>query len=109
MCQFWGWEPVFVEIPFDMSFTSIVSGEIDCYWNAVTKTEERLEYATFTNEYISFETEYEKLGTYFPAYETYSVPFKKGDYDTVQLVNIALEEARNDGTIEYLKYKYGIE
>ena len=109
VCNFWNWDYHFVEIPFDMAFSSIVSGQVDCYWNAVMKTEERTEYAIFTKEYLTIETEYEKLGTYFPSYEKYSVPFQKGDNDTVQLVNIALEEAQKDGTIEYLKYKYGIE
>ena len=109
VCDFWGWECSFVEIPFDMSFTAIKTGQIDCYWNAISKTEERMEYATFTNEYVSFDMEYEEDGEWYTSNEVYSVPFRKGDYDTVQLVNIALEEAQKDGTIEYLKYKYGIE
>ena len=92
-----------------MGFTAIKAGQIDCYWNAITKTEERLEYATFTDDYIQYLYEYEDDGEWYTSHEVYSVPFQKGDYDTVQLVNIALEEAQNDGTIEYLKYKYGIE
>lgn len=109
VCDFWGWDCSFVEIPFDMSFTAIKAGQIDCYWNAITKTEERMEYATFTDDYIQYLYEYEEDGEWYTSYEVYSVPFQKGDYDTVQLVNIALEEAQKDGTIEYLKYKYGIE
>lgn len=109
VCDFWGWECSFVEIPFDMKFVAINSGEIDCYWNGVTKTEEREEICSFTNDYISFDMEYEEDGEWYTSHEVYSVPFRKGDYDTVQLVNIALEEAQKDGTIEYLKYKYGIE
>ena len=53
--------------------------------------------------------EYEEDGEWYTSHEVYSVPFRKGDYDTVQLVNIALEEAQKDGTIAYLKSKYGIE
>lgn len=109
VCDFWGWDYSFVEIPFDMGFTAIKAGQIDCYWNAITKTEERMEYATFTDDYIQYLYEYEDDGEWYTSHEVYSVPFQKGDYDTVQLVNIALEEAQNDGTIEYLKYKYGIE
>ena len=109
VCDFWGWECSFVEIPFDMKFVAINSGKIDCYWNGVAKTEEREEICSFTNDYISFDMEYEEDGEWYTSHEVYSVPFRKGDYDTVQLVNIALEEAQKDGTIEYLKYKYGIE
>ena len=109
VCDFWGWDCSFVEIPFDMKFVAINSGEIDCYWNAITKTEERMEYATFTNDYVDYLYETEEDGEWYPSHEFYSIPFRKGDYDTVQLVNIALEEAQKDGTIEYLKYKYGIE
>ena len=109
ICNFWGWDCSFVEIPFDMSFTAIKTGEIDCYWNAITKTEERMENATFTNEYIEFILDYDDGVEKYTSHEVYSVPFRKGDYDTVQLVNIALEEAEKDGTIAYLKYKYGIE
>lgn len=109
VCQFWGWEPVFVEIPFDMSFSAIKTGQIDCYWNAITKTEERMEYATFTNDYVEYVYETDENGEWYTSHDVYSVPFRKGDYDTVQLVNIALEEAEKDGTIAYLKYKYGIE
>ena len=109
VCDFWGWDCSFVEIPFDMGFTAIKEGQIDCYWNAITKTEERMEYATFTDDYIQYLYEYEEDGEWYTSHEVYSVPFRKGDYDTVQLVNIALEEAQKDGTIAYLKSKYGIE
>lgn len=109
VCDFWGWDCSFVEIPFDMKFVAINSGEIDCYWNAITKTEEREELCTFTNEYVSYDMQYEENGEWYISHEIYSVPFRKGDYDTVQLVNIALEEAKKDGTIEHLKFKYGIE
>lgn len=109
VCQFWGWDVNFVEIPFDMKFNAINSGEIDCYWNGITKTDEREEICTFTNDYVSFDMQYEEDGEWYTSHEVYSVPFRKGDYDTVQLVNIALEEAEKDGTIAYLKYKYGIE
>ena len=109
VCDFWGWDCSFVEIPFDMSFTAIKTGQIDCYWNAITKTEERMENATFTNDYIDFILDYDDGVEKYTSHEVYSVPFRKGDYDTVQLVNIALEEAEKDGTIAYLKYKYGIE
>lgn len=109
VCDFWGWDCSFVEIPFDMSFTAIKTGQIDCYWNAITKTEERMNNATFTNDYVEYTYETEEDGEWYTSHEVYSVPFRKGDYDTVQLVNIALEEAEKDGTIDYLKYKYGIE
>lgn len=108
VCDFWGWDCSFVEIPFDMKFVAINSGEIDCYWNAVTKTEERMEYATFTNEYVAYDYETEEDGEWYTSHDTYSVPFRKGDYDTVYLVNIALDEAQKDGTIAHLKWKYGI-
>ena len=109
VCKFWGWNVTFTEIPFDQKFTAIKSGRIDCYWNGITKTEEREELCTFTNDYVSFDMQYEEDGEWYTSHETYSVPFRKGDYDTVQLVNIALEEAKKDGTIEHLKFKYGIE
>jgi len=109
VCNFWGWNVAFTEIPFDQKFTAINTGKIDCYWNGITRTEEREELCTFTNDYVSFNMEYEEDGEWYMSHEVYSVPFRKGDYDTVQLVNIALEEAQKDGTIEYLKYKYGIE
>ncbi len=108
VCDFWGWECSFVDIPFDMKFIEINSGKIDCYWNGITKTEEREEICAFTNDYISFEMEYEEDGESYTSHEVYSVPFRKDDYDTVQLVNIALDEAQKDGTIAYLKQKYGI-
>lgn len=107
--QFWGWQPKFIEIPFDQSFPSIVNGTVDCYWNAITKTEERMEYATFTNDYVEYLYETEEDGEWYSSHDVYSVPFQKGDYDMVNLVNIALEEEKKDGTIAYLKYKYGIE
>lgn len=109
VCDFWGWECSFVEIPFDMSFTAIKTGQIDCYWNGITKTEERSEMCLFTNEYISYDMEYEEDSEWYTSHEVYSVPFRKDDNDTVQLVNIALDEAQKDGTIAYLKQKYGIE
>ena len=68
-----------------------------------------MEYATFTNDYVEYDYETEEVGEWYISHEVYSVPFRKGDYDTVQLVNIALEEAQKDGTIAYLKSKYGIE
>ena len=108
VCKFWGWNVAFTEIPFDQKFTAIKSGRIDCYWNGVTRTEEREEQCTFTDEYVSFDIQYEEDGEWYTSHEVYSVPFRKGDYDTVQLVNIALEEAKNDGTIEHLKFKYSI-
>ena len=109
VCRFWGWDVAFAEIPFDQKITAINAGKIDCYWNGITRTEEREELCTFTNDYVSFDMEYEENGELYTSHEVYSVPFRKGNYDTVQLVNIALEEAQKDGTIEYLKYKYGIE
>lgn len=109
VCQFWGWQPEFIYIPLDQSFPSIANGTVDCYWSAITKTEERMEYATFTNDYVEYLYETEEDGEWYSSHDVYSVPFQKGDYDTVNLVNIALEEAKKDGTIAYLKYKYGIE
>lgn len=109
VCDFWGWDCSFVEIPFDMKFDAIKSGQIDCYWNGITKTEEREELCTFTNDYVEYTYQTEEDGEWQTWHDVYSVPFRKGDYDTVQLVNIALEEAEKDGTIAYLKYKYGIE
>lgn len=109
VCDFWGWDCSFVEMPFDMGFTAIKTGQIDCYWNAITKTEERMENATFTNDYVEYTYETDENGEWQTWHESYSVPFRKGDYDTVQLVNIALDEAQKDGTIAYLKSKYGIE
>ena len=109
VCDFWGWDCSFVEIPFDMKFDAINSGRIDCYWNGITKTEEREELCTFTNDYVEYTYQTEEDGEWQTWHDVYSVPFRKDDYDTVQLVNIALEEAEKDGTIAYLKYKYGIE
>ena len=109
VCDFWGWDVSFVEIPFDMSLTSVMRGEIDCYWNGVTKTEERAEMCTFTNPYIEFDLDYDDGVEKYTSHEVYSVPFGKDDYDTVELVNIALDEAQKDGTIAHLKWKYGIQ
>ncbi len=109
VCQFWGWKPTFVEIPFEDSFPSIMEGKVDCYWNAVTATEERAEISTFTNSYLETDVDYEDVdGTWGVSHEIYSVPFQKYDYLTVHLTNIALEVAKADGTIDDLKYKYGI-
>lgn len=109
VCDFWGWDYSFIEIPFDMKFAAIEAGQIDCYWNGVTKTEERMENATFTNDYVEYTMQYEEDGEWHTSQECYAVPFKKGEYDLVELVNIALEEAQKDGTIEHLKWKYEIQ
>lgn len=109
VCDFWGWEPEFIEIPFEESFESLQNGIVDCYWSCVTKTEEREEYSTFSNSYVTYDYEYEDNGEWYTDNETLFVPFQKGDYDTVNLVNIALEEAQMDGTIDVLKLIYGIE
>jgi len=109
VCDFWGWDYSFIEIPFDMKFAAIEAGQIDCYWNGVTKTEERMENATFTNDYVEYTMQYEEDGEWYTSQECYAVPFKKGEYDLVELVNIALEEAQKDGTIEHLKWKYEIQ
>ena len=51
-----------------MGFTAIKAGQIDCYWNAITKTEERMEYATFTDDYIQYLYEYEDDGEWYTSH-----------------------------------------
>lgn len=100
VCEYYGWKPIFVEIPFDASFASIQNGTIDCYWSGMAKNEERMKVSDFTDVYLS---------TYIDGeYEDFSVPCTKGDSELVNKINKALQAARENGTIQDLKIKYGL-
>ncbi|MBR3942120.1 MAG: transporter substrate-binding domain-containing protein [Clostridia bacterium] len=117
-----GYDIEFTDMSFDALMPSVVNGEVDCAVSAITVTEERESIIDFSREYLKTQTiTFDENGNRSVKYgEQYAVVFKEGladslyeqaeelteDQNLYRLVDTALKELSNDGTVTKLIEKY---
>ncbi len=108
-----GYEIEYFNMDFDKLIPAVVSGEVDCAISAITVTEQRESVVDFTNAYLSSSDI--RLST--PNQENYAIVFQQdadakakaeGKDSAYLLVSNAIVEMINDGTIDKLIDKYGL-
>ncbi len=91
-----GVEVEFSEIDFDRFLTMLDEKSIDCFWSGIASTEEREEYASFTEPYLA------------DGELAYSVACRR-DSDLTGCLNAAIRDLYADGTVGKIAAAYDME
>ena len=117
-----GFDIEFVNMSFDMLIPAVVSGEVDCAVSAITFTEERDSIIDYSRHYLkTYNITFDENGKRYRKYgEQYAIVFREGvshspcedlsqpteDETLYILIDKALRELSNDGTVMKLIEKY---
>ena len=114
-----GFDIEFVDMPFDKLIPSVVSGEVDCVISCITITKERESVIDYSNPYLIANVTYKDGEDWAKSKEKYAIVFPNMDKTSIKSsvtpeefvysqINIAIEELRDNHTIEKLVEKYNL-
>ena len=114
-----GYGVEFVNMSFDKLIPSVVNGEVDCSISAITITKERESVIDFSNPYLIANVTYKDGEDWAKSKEKYAIVFPSMDKTSIKSsvtpeesiysqINIAIEELRDNHTIEKLVEKYNL-
>ena len=114
-----GYGVEFVNMPFDKLIPAVISGEVDCAISAITITKERESVIDFSNPYLIANVTYKDGEDWAKSKEKYAIVFPNMDKTSIKSsvtpeefvysqINIAIEELRDNHTIEKLVEKYNL-
>lgn len=113
-----GFDIDFVNMSFDKLIPAVVSGEVDCAISAISITEERKSVIDYSIPYLTAIVSFKEGEEWLKDKEKYAIIFPKTDRISkssitpeeyiYSQVNIAIEELRDDHTIEKLIEKYDL-
>ena len=114
-----GFDIEFVNMSFDKLIPAVVNGEVNCAISAITITKERESIIDFSNPYLIANVTYKDGEDWAKSKEKYAIVFPSMDKTSIKSsvtpeesifseINIAIEELRDDHTIEKLVEKYNL-
>ncbi len=117
-----GYEIEWVALSFDALIPAVQSGNVDCAISAIAKTEERAKLVDYSIPYLNAKVTYVEDGLTDTSIEQYGIIFNEnaeekgklheaagtGFSSLYNVINNALSELIEDGTIEKLGEKYEI-
>ena len=114
-----GFDIEFVNMSFDKLIPAVVNGEVNCAISAITITKERESVIDFSNPYLIANVTYKDGEDWAKSKEKYAIVFPSMDKTSIKSsvtleesiysqINIAIEELRDDHTIEKLVEKYNL-
>lgn len=114
-----GYGVEFVNMPFDKLIPSVVNGEVDCAISAITITKERESVIDYSIPYLFANVIYKDGEDWSKDKENYAIVFPNMEKTSIKSsitpeeylysqINIAIEELRDDHTIEKLIEKYNL-
>lgn len=104
VCSNLGLSPVFMEINWDDRVSLLNSGEIDCVWNGMVKSDRIKNSMVMSDVYLTQLVNYDGVDST----EELVIGFKPGS-SLVSKINSALSKAKENGIIDNLKSKYNID
>ena len=114
-----GFDIEFVNMSFDKLIPAVVNGEVNCAISAITITKERESVIDFSNPYLIANVTYKDGEDWAKSKEKYAIIFPSMDKTSIKSsvtpeesiysqINIAIEELRDNHTIEKLVEKYNL-
>ena len=114
-----GFDIEFVNMSFDKLIPAVVNGEVNCAISAITITKERESVIDFSNPYLIANVTYKDGEDWAKSKEKYAIVFPSMDKTSIKSsvtpeeslysqINIAIEELRDDHTVEKLVEKYNL-
>ena len=114
-----GFDIEFVNMSFDKLIPAVVNGEVDCAISAITITKERESIIDYSNPYLIANVTYKDGEDWAKSKEKYAIVFPSMDKTSIKSsvtpeefvysqINIAIEELRDNHTIEKLVEKYNL-
>ena len=114
-----GFDIEFVNMSFDKLIPAVVNGEVNCAISAITITKERESVIDYSNPYLIANVTYKDGEDWAKSKEKYAIVFPSMDKTSIKSsvtpeesiysqINIAIEELRDDHTIEKLVEKYNL-
>ena len=114
-----GFDIEFVNMSFDKLIPAVVNGEVNCAISAITITKERESVIDFSNPYLIANVTYKDGEDWAKSKEKYAIVFPSMDKTSIKSsvtpeefvysqINIAIEELRDNHTIEKLVEKYNL-
>ena len=114
-----GFDIEFVNMSFDKLIPAVVNGEVNCAISAITITKERESVIDFSNPYLIANVTYKDGEDWAKSKEKYAIVFPNMDKTSIKSsvtpeefvysqINIAIEELRDNHTIEKLVEKYNL-
>ena len=114
-----GFDIEFVNMSFDKLIPAVVNGEVNCAISAITITKERESVIDFSNPYLIANVTYKDGEDWAKSKEKYAIVFPGMDKTSIKSsftpeesiysqINIAIEELRDNHTIEKLVEKYNL-
>ena len=114
-----GFDIEFVNMSFDKLIPAVVNGEVNCAISAITITKERESVIDFSNPYLIANVTYKYGEDWAKSKEKYAIVFPSMDKTSIKSsvtpeesiysqINIAIEELRDNHTIEKLVEKYNL-
>ena len=114
-----GFDIEFVNMSFDKLIPAVVNGEVNCAISAITITKERDSVIDYSIPYLIANTTYKDGEDWAKSKEKYAIVFPSMDKTSIKSsvtpeesifseINIAIEELRDDHTIEKLVEKYNL-
>ena len=114
-----GFDIEFVNMSFDKLIPAVVNGEVNCAISAITITKERESVIDFSNPYLIANVTYKDGEEWAKSKEKYAIVFPSMDKTSIKSsvtpeesiysqINIAIEELRDNHTIEKLVEKYNL-
>ena len=114
-----GFDIEFVNMSFDKLIPAVVNGEVNCAISAITITKERESVIDFSNPYLIANVTYKDGEDWAKSKEKYAIVFQSMDKTSIKSsftpeesiysqINIAIEELRDNHTIEKLVEKYNL-
>ena len=114
-----GFDIEFVNMSFDKLIPAVVNGEVNCAISAITITKERDSVIDYSNPYLIANVTYKDGEDWAKSKEKYAIVFPSMDKTSIKSsvtpeefvysqINIAIEELRDNHTIEKLVEKYNL-
>ena len=114
-----GFDIEFVNMSFDKLIPAVVNGEVNCAISAITITKERESVIDYSNPYLIANVTYKDGEDWAKSKEKYAIVFPSMDKTSIKSsvtpeefvysqINIAIEELRDNHTIEKLVEKYNL-
>jgi hypothetical protein len=114
-----GFDIEFVNMSFDKLIPAVVNGEVNCAISAITITKERESVIDFSNPYLIANVTYKDGEDWAKSKEKYAIVLPSMDKTSIKSsftpeesiysqINIAIEELRDNHTIEKLVEKYNL-
>ena len=114
-----GFDIEFINMSFDKLIPAVVNGEVNCAISAITITKERESVIDFSNPYLIANVTYKDGEDWAKSKEKYAIVFPSMDKTSIKSsvtpeesiysqINIAIEELRDNHTIEKLVEKYNL-